>query len=92
MSNIKIYTTHYCPHCVRAKNLLQTKSADFEEIDLTEKDALREELRQKTDWMTVPMIFMGEEFIGGADELFKLEASGELDKRLAALKDRPAGR
>lgn len=67
---------------MRAKGLLAGKGAEFEEIDLSDDDQTREKLREQTGWMTVPMIFIGEKFIGGADELFALESSGELDTLL----------
>ncbi len=82
MTKVKIYTTNYCPHCVRAKNLLKRKKVSFEEIDLTDNAALRGRLEEETGWMTVPMIFIGKEFIGGADNLEKLEEAGELDAKL----------
>lgn len=80
---VKLYTTQYCPYCVRAKSLLQEKKADFEEIDVTNDGETRQKISEQTGWMTVPMIFIGEEFIGGADELFALESSGELDSKLS---------
>jgi glutaredoxin 3 len=79
---IKIYTTQYCPHCMRAKGMLESKGVAFEEIDITDDDATRNETQKKTGWMTVPMIFIGDEFIGGADELFALESDGTLDEKL----------
>ncbi len=79
MKSVQVYTTNYCPYCQKAKALLKTKSIPFEEIDLTENQKLREELQEKTGWMTVPMIFIGGKFIGGFDDLSKLEAKKELD-------------
>ena len=79
MKKIVIYTTTYCPHCQRAKNLLKSKKIPYQEIDLTEDQAKREELQTKTGWMTVPMIFIGDEFIGGCDDLYELDRSGKLD-------------
>ena len=76
---ITIYTTRYCPHCVRAKDLLRDKKIPFKEVDLTDDEREREEVEKRTGWMTVPIIFIGEEFIGGADELFELERSGRLE-------------
>jgi len=62
---VKVYTTQFCPHCTRAKRLLENKGAAYEEIDLTSDDAKRDEMQEKTGWMSVPMIFIGNEFIGG---------------------------
>lgn len=83
MKKVTVYTTQYCPYCTRAKNLLKSKNIAFEEVDLTDKEALREELEKKTGgWQTVPMIFIGDEFIGGADDLAALDRSGKLTSKL----------
>jgi len=82
MKDVIVYTTNYCPYCTRAKNLLKKKGIVFQEIDLTDNDAKREELTEKTGCMTVPMIFIGGEFIGGSDDLHALDAAGELDKKV----------
>ena len=81
MKKIVIYTATYCPHCQRAKNLLKSKNISYQEIDLTEDPAKREELQAKTGWMTVPMIFIGDEFIGGCDDLYALDDKGELARK-----------
>lgn len=82
MKKVIIYTTDYCPHCHRAKRLLQSKHIPFQEIDVTNDQAIRDEIEEKTGHMTVPIIFIGEEFIGGADELYALEDAGKLDAKL----------
>ena len=74
MKKVTIYTTETCPYCRRAKDLLARKKINFQEIDLTHDDAKREALEKQTGWMTVPIIFIGEEFIGGSDDLHALEA------------------
>lgn len=82
MKQVAIYTTQYCPHCVRVKALLARKKIAFKEIDLTNDSQKREEAEKKTGWMSIPMIFIGDEFIGGADELFRLDAAGQLEMKL----------
>ncbi len=84
MSRVRIYTTQYCPFCVRAKQLFEKKNVPFEEIDLTFDDETRDRLVEETGWMTVPMVFVGEKFIGGFDETYALERKGELDSLLEA--------
>ena len=79
---VVIYTTDYCPHCQRAKDLLKRKNILFEEIDVTDDEAKRNEIEEKNGWMSVPIIFIGDELIGGADELYALDANGKLDSKL----------
>lgn len=83
MAKVTLYTTPYCPYCMRAKILLKSKDAAFEEIDVSDDDA-REELVERTQWQTVPQIFIGEEFVGGYDQLQALDDDGKLDAMLAA--------
>jgi glutaredoxin 3 len=83
MPKIILYTSACCPFCVRAKRLLQAKGAEFEEIDVTLRPRLREEMRERAGGcFTVPQIFIGERHIGGCEDLQELEAEGQLDPLL----------
>ena len=85
MPKIEMYTTPFCPFCVRAKALLKRKGADFEEIDVTMVPGARDEmLRRSGGRRTVPQIFIGGDGIGGSDELYALDSHGELDRLLSA--------
>lgn len=84
MSKITIYTTPICPYCSRAKSLLKRKGAQFEEIDVfMDADARREMEDKAAGCHTVPQIFIGEKHVGGCDDLYALDAHGELDPLLA---------
>lgn len=84
MATIEIYTTNVCPYCVKAKRLLDAKDVDYTEIDLTGNDDGRIALVEKSGGRrTVPQIFINGKAIGGCDDLYALEESGELDKLLA---------
>ena len=84
MPRIKIYVTPICPYCVRAKSLLKKKGAAYEEIDVFMDADARAEMEEKSGGaMTVPQIFIGDRHVGGSDELYALEQSGELDALLA---------
>lgn len=79
---IKIYTTTHCPYCDRAKGLLDRKSIEYQVIDLTSDLDELNKLKARTGMRTVPQIFIGDEFIGGFQELSALENSGELEQKL----------
>jgi len=84
MSKVRIYTTPLCPYCVRAKSLLRKKGAEYEEIDVFMNQKARDEMESKARGRrTVPQIFIGETHVGGCDDLYALEHSGELDPLLA---------
>lgn len=76
---VTIYTTRVCPHCVRAKDLLKRKGISFQEVDVTNDRKKQEEAEKRYGWMTVPIIVIGDKCIGGADDLYRMERSGELD-------------
>ncbi|MFA6600302.1 MAG: glutaredoxin 3 [Candidatus Omnitrophota bacterium] len=80
---VRIYTKQVCPYCRRAKELLKSKEVAFEEVDVSEDQAKRDELAAKTGMATVPLIFIGDQFVGGSDDLQELEDSGKLDGMLA---------
>jgi glutaredoxin 3 len=79
MAEVTIYTTGSCPYCVQAKRLLTHKGVAYTEIDVTGNAALRMEIMQASGRRTVPQIFIDGQSIGGFDELYQLEQSGELD-------------
>ena len=84
MKKVIVYSTQFCPYCQSAKRLLELNQIPYEEIDLSNDYEKREEIQQKTGWMTVPMIFIGDEFVGGFDELQSLESNGQLEEKLKA--------
>jgi glutaredoxin 3 len=84
VAKVQVYTTTYCPFCTRAKTLLNHKGVAFEEIDVTEDDALRQKMVELSGGRrTVPEIFINDKIVGGYDELRMLEMKGELDALLA---------
>ena len=80
---VVVYSSDWCPFCIRAKSLLNKKGVDFEEIKVDGKRALREEMARKAGRTSVPQIWIGERHVGGCDDLFALERRGELDPLLA---------
>ena len=82
MPPVTIYTTMFCPYCSRAKALLTKKGVAFTEIDVGMDAELRREMEQRSGRHTVPQIFIGEQHIGGCDDLYALNATAELDALL----------
>jgi glutaredoxin 3 len=84
MRPITMYTTRWCGYCVRAKTLLRSRGLPFEEVSLDDDPAFRQTLYDLTGGWTVPQITIGDEVIGGYTELWRLDRSGLLEKKLAA--------
>jgi glutaredoxin 3 len=83
-ARVRMYTTRWCGYCVRAKELLEGKGLEYDEISLDDDPAFRRHLFDLTGGWTVPQILIDGEPIGGYTELWRLDRSGELDARLAA--------
>jgi glutaredoxin 3 len=79
---ITVYLTGWCPYCQRAKHLLSQKALAFREIDVEADPKFRQEMTTRSGRRTVPQIFIGDKHVGGCDDLFALEGSGELDRLL----------
>ncbi|MDE1924517.1 MAG: glutaredoxin 3 [Gammaproteobacteria bacterium] len=77
---VTVYATGWCPYCQRAKELLREKHIAFTEVDVEADPARRAEMIDRSGRRTVPQIFFGERHIGGCDDLFAIDRSGELDR------------
>jgi glutaredoxin 3 len=77
---ITVYVTGWCPYCQRAKVLLEGKNLAFQEINVDDDAKYRQEMTARSGRRTVPQIFIGERHVGGCDDLYALEGSGELDR------------
>lgn len=84
MKPVKLYLTHWCPYCTRAKALLDLREIPYEEIDVDGDHETRAWLRQATGQRTVPQVFIGEESVGGYTELAALDRSGGLLEKVKA--------
>lgn len=83
MAKITLYTTDACPYCVRAKQLLTKRELPFEEVNLARDPDGRAKLVELTGMMTFPQILIGEQPIGGFDQLAAADKSGKLAELLA---------
>jgi glutaredoxin 3 len=77
---VTVYTSGWCPYCQRAKGLLTQKKVVFNEINVEDDVKDREEMIARSNRNTVPQIFIGDKHVGGCDDLFELDRSGELDR------------
>ncbi len=80
---ITIYSSAQCPYCDRAKDLLTRKGVSFKEIRIDLDPLAKDTMIEQTGRRTVPQIYIGALHVGGCDDLYALERSGELDKLLA---------
>ena len=82
MAEVIMYSTTYCPYCIRARELLTSKDIPFTEIRIDEHPEKRAEMIEKSNRHTVPQIFINGRSIGGCSDMFALELNGQLDELL----------
>jgi glutaredoxin 3 len=86
MQRITMYATGTCPFCHRAEALLRRKGAtdvELEVIRVDQQPQRRAEMTARSGRYTVPQIWIGEQHVGGCDDLHDLDAAGRLDALLA---------
>ncbi len=79
---VVMYSTRFCPYCMRARRLLKNKGVEFTEIAVGGNSELWAEMEQRSGRNTVPQIFINDESVGGFDEIAALNRQGELDPKL----------
>ena len=83
LARVVMYGTRACPYCDAARRLLLKKGSHYDDIRVDEHPELRVEMRARGGGHTVPQIWINSRHIGGCDDLYALEATGELDRLLA---------
>ena len=77
---VTVYVSNWCPYCQRATSLLKQKQIVFNEVNVEDDVKFREEMMARSNRRTVPQIYIGDKHVGGCDELYALDRSGELDR------------
>ena len=83
MKTITMYTGPMCNFCEAAKRLFSRNNLKYQEIDISMKDGLRDEMIKKANGKrTIPQIFFDDQHIGGYDEVRTLEKENKLQDLL----------
>ncbi len=83
-SEVKLYTTPWCPYCVAARRLFDEKGVRYEDVDVSGDRDARAWLRETTGQRTVPQVFIAGKPYGGFTDVERLARRGELDALLKA--------
>ncbi|MDA0782101.1 MAG: Grx4 family monothiol glutaredoxin [Rickettsiales bacterium] len=73
-----------CGFSALVVNLLQKLNVEFKDINVLLDPALREGIKQFSDWPTIPQLYVKGEFIGGCDIVKEMYEEGELQELLKA--------
>tara|TARA_Y100001935_G_C17135560_1_gene422821 strand:+ start:250 stop:507 length:258 start_codon:yes stop_codon:yes gene_type:complete len=80
MKKVTMYSGDPCPFCKAAKALLKTKNVEIEEFDIwKDPNKAKEMLKRTNGARTIPQIFIEDHYVGGNDQLQKINQSGKLD-------------
>ena len=83
MKTITMYTGPMCNFCDAAKRLFSRNNLKFNEIDISSKEELRDEMIKKSNGKrTIPQIFFDDHHVGGYVELRELEKQNKLQDLL----------
>lgn len=84
MAEVVMYSSAHCPFCVNAERLLTSKGVKaINKIMIDQDPEARVTMMEKTGRRTVPQIYIGEQHVGGFDDLHALDVAGELDGMLS---------
>jgi glutaredoxin 3 len=82
-AHVLMYSTGVCPYCVMAERLLKAKGVnDIEKVRIDLDPEQRSHMMQKTGRRTVPQIYIGDNHVGGFDDLSALDRAGKLEPLL----------
>lgn len=71
-----------CGFSATVVQILNVLDVDFKDINVLDNPAIREGIKQFSDWPTIPQLYIKGEFVGGCDIVREMYESGELQKML----------
>jgi len=89
---VVMFSLEWCEFCWSARKMLGACDIPYVTVDLDsvayqENDRggkIFEVLKQRNDWPTIPQIYVGDQFVGGATDLFDVGKAGDLEEMLIA--------
>jgi monothiol glutaredoxin len=75
--------TKLMPQCGFSNNVVQilnTLGVPFETIDILEDSAIRQGIKEYSNWPTIPQVYIDGQFVGGSDVLIEMYQKGELQQ------------
>lgn len=76
-----------CGFSGMASQILQQSGVRFASVDVLADNAVREGIKQYSNWPTIPQLYIKGEFIGGSDIMKEMFDNGELQKKLDGLSE-----
>ncbi|MFV0513056.1 MAG: Grx4 family monothiol glutaredoxin [Jhaorihella sp.] len=73
-------TMPQCGFSSRVAGVLNYMGVQFQDVDVLADDAIRQGIKDFSDWPTIPQLYVKGEFVGGCDIITEMTLSGELDE------------
>lgn len=73
-----------CGFSGRTAQILKSCNTRFASVDVLADEAVRQGIKEYSNWPTVPQLYVRGEFVGGCDIMTEMYESGELQKILPA--------
>jgi monothiol glutaredoxin len=73
-----------CGFSARAVDILKKCNVEFKDVNLLADPAMRQGIKEFSNWPTIPQVYIHGKFVGGSDILLEMFQSGELQKLVAA--------
>ena len=75
-----------CGFSMAVSNVLKHLKVNFNGVNVLEDQALRQGIKDYSDWPTIPQLYIKGEFIGGSDIVKEMFEKGELKELLISKK------
>jgi monothiol glutaredoxin len=72
-----------CGFSARAVEILKACGADFKDVNVLADPAIRQGIKEFSQWPTIPQVYIGGKFVGGSDILNEMYQNGDLQKMLS---------
>ncbi|RMC31013.1 Grx4 family monothiol glutaredoxin [Paracoccus alkanivorans] len=69
-----------CGFSSRVAGVLNYMGVDYRDVNVLADDAIRQGIKEFSDWPTIPQLYVKGEFVGGCDIITEMTLSGELDQ------------
>ena len=79
--------TKHMPQCgfsSRVASVLNYMGVAYKDVNVLSDEAIRQGIKDFSDWPTIPQLYVKGEFVGGCDIVTEMTLSGELDQLFEA--------
>ena len=81
-------TMPQCGFSSRVAGVLNYMGVNFVDVNVLEDEAIRQGIKEFSDWPTIPQLYVKGEFIGGSDIMMEMWEAGELHQLMDGIPTR----